>query len=131
VQANDTVKVPEVLNTTPCGFCCVDVLGLAPPPKFQRNVKGTLLSGSVQVPAKSTLVPTEIMRSAGGLVIWLSGGILTMIVRVAGVGSTRPVASVHVKVMGKAPEVGKVRSPGFCTVVGGATPLKFQAKVKG
>src|SRR5690349_1860673 len=54
VQANDTVKVPEMLNTTPGGFCCVDVLGLAPSPKFQRNVNGTLLSGSVQVPAKFT-----------------------------------------------------------------------------
>src|SRR5262249_11531417 len=68
VQAKDTVKVPEMLNTTPCGFCCVEVLGLAPPPKFQRNVNGTLLSGSVQVPAKLTLVPAEIVRSAGGLV---------------------------------------------------------------
>src|SRR5256884_5988671 len=53
------------------------------------------------------------------------------VVRVAGVGSTRPVASVHVNVMGKVPVVGKVMSPGFCAVVGGATPLKFQAKVKG
>src|SRR5712691_10794071 len=131
VQANDTVKVPEVLNTTPGGFCCVEVLGLAPPPKFQRNVNGTLLSESVQVPAKFTLVPAETVRSAGGLVIWLSGGLLMVMVRVAGAGSTRPVASVHVNVMGKAPAVGKVISPGFCTVVGGATPLKFQAKVKG
>jgi len=63
------VKVPEVLKTTPGGFCCVDVLGLAPPPKFQRNVNGTLLSGSVQTPEKFTLVPAEIVRSAGGLVI--------------------------------------------------------------
>src|SRR5262245_64720 len=54
VQANDTVKVPVVLNTTSGGFCCVDVLGLASPPKFQRNVNGTLLSGSVQAPAKFT-----------------------------------------------------------------------------
>src|SRR5512145_2463998 len=65
VQANDTGKVPEVLKTTPCGFCSVEVLGLAPPPKFQRNVNGTLLSGSVQVPAKSILVPAAIVRSAG------------------------------------------------------------------
>jgi hypothetical protein len=41
VQANDTVKVPGVLKTTPCGFCCVEVLGLALSPKFQRNVNGT------------------------------------------------------------------------------------------
>src|SRR5712691_7049844 len=69
VQANDMVKVPEVLKTTPGGFCCVDVLGLAPPPKFQRNVSGRLLSGSVQTPEKFTLVPAAIVRSAGGLVI--------------------------------------------------------------
>jgi hypothetical protein len=131
VQANDTGKVPVVLKTTPCGFCSVEVLGLAPPAKFQRNVNGTLLSGSVHVPAKSTLVPVEIVRSAGGLLIWLSGGLLTVTVRVAGAGSTPPVASVHVNVTGKTPGVGKVMSPGFCTVVDGATPLKFQAKVKG
>src|SRR5262249_53826894 len=117
VQANNTVKVPKVLKTTLCGFCCVEVLGLAPPPKFQRNVNGTLLSGSVQAPAKFTLVPTVLVRSAGGLVIWLSGGLLTVMVRVAGAGSTSPVASVHANVMGKTPEVGKVMSPGFCTVV--------------
>src|SRR5262245_50748064 len=123
VQAKDTVKVPVVLNTTPCGFCCVDVLGLAPPPKFQRNVNGTLLSGSVQVPVKFTLVPAATVRSADGLVIWLSGGLLTVMVRVAGAGSMPPVASVHVNVMGNTPEVGKAMSPGFCTVVGGAAPL--------
>ena len=131
VQAKDTVKVPGVLNTTPGGFCWVEVLGLAFPPKFQRNVNGLLLSGSLQVPEKLTLFPALMVLSAAGLVIRLSGGLLTVMVRVAGMGSTRPVASVQVKVMRKTPAVGKVMAPGFWTVVRGIIPLKSQAKVKG
>jgi hypothetical protein len=131
VQAKDTVKVPGVLNTTPAGLCCVDVLGLALPPKFHRNVNGRLLSGSLQVPEKLTLLPALMVMSAAGLVILLSGGLLMVMVRVAGMGCARPVASVQVKVMGKVPAVGKGMAPGFWTVEGEATPLKSQAKVKG
>src|SRR6266581_4676836 len=131
VQAKDTVKVPGALNTTPAGLCCVAVLGLALLPKFHRKVNGRLLSRSLHVPEKLTLFPALMVMSVAGLVILLSGGLLTVMVRVAGMGSTRPVASVQVKVMGKAPMVGKVMAPGLWTVEGGATPLKSQAKVKG
>jgi len=131
VQANDTVKVPGVLNTTPAGLCCVAVLGLALLPKFHRKVNGRLFSRSLQVPEKLTLFPALMVMSAAGLVILLSGGLLTVMVRIAGEGSVRPVASVQVKVMAKVPTVRKGMAPGFWRVEGGAAPLKFQAKVKG
>jgi hypothetical protein len=128
VQTKDTVKVPGVLNTTDPGLCSVDVLGLALLPKFHRNVNG--LSESLQVPAKETLCPAVMETSAAGLVIRLSGGLCTVTIRTAGLESVRPLASVQVKTMGKLPAVGKVIAPGFCTVAGGATPLKSQTTVK-
>src|SRR6266702_7232988 len=88
VQAKDTVKVPGVLNTTPAGLCCAVVLGLALLPKFHKNVNGRLLSRSLQVPEKLTLLPALMVMSVAGLVIRLSGGWLTVMVRVAGMGST-------------------------------------------
>src|SRR6185503_3388344 len=100
VTVNVTVKVPALLNTTAPGSSTVEFV--APPPKFHANVSGRLLFGSEPVPVKLTLWPAAIVTFAVGVSItpfgaWFAVAV-TVTVRVAGVGSARPSASVTVNV---------------------------------
>ena len=97
VTVKVTVNVPALANATRPGFCWVEFA--APPPKFHAKVSGRLLFESVPVPVKLTLWPAAMVTAPVGVLITpLGAGLaLTVTVRVAGVASARPAASVTVK----------------------------------
>src|SRR3989304_3257630 len=94
-------RAGAVLSVTGAGPAAVLPLGV-PPGKLQEKVRGRFPSGSLPVPAKSTLWPARMVWSVAGAVIvpfggWF-GGAVTVMIRLAGVGSARPRASVTVNV---------------------------------
>src|SRR6185503_16020741 len=131
VTVNVTVNVPAVLNTTAPGSSTVEFV--APPPKFHANVSGRLLFGSEPVPVKLTLWPAAIVTLAVGVSITPFGAwfAVTVTVRVAGVGSARPSASVTVNDTVNVPAVLNTTAPGSSTVEFVAPPPKFHANVSG
>src|SRR5690242_5077796 len=108
--------MPGLGKTTAPGSSVVDSGTPEAGLKFQRCVKGVLLSGSVHDDANVTDSPARIVRSVGGSSIVPSGGIPTITVRVSGVGSALASESVHVNVIWKVPVVWNVRLPGLVCV---------------
>src|SRR3972149_1801669 len=67
--------MPGVLNVTGAGSAAVLPLGV-PPGKLQEKVRGRFPSGSLPVPAKSTLWPARMVWSVAGAAAVTSRAVL-------------------------------------------------------